>query len=499
MPIRKEWFLEQCCGRQVAIYAENGMIAEFSVEGERDGELVGNIYKGKVCNVVAGMQAAFVSCGMDRNGYLPLNEASSEISRYDGKGNPAQLSLKEGDELLVQIDKSPRGNKGARVTTSLSFVGKTLIYLPNTDFLGISRKLTDEAERERLLAEADALRLPGEGIIVRTAAAKVEKKQLKREAEYLRRIYRNAIAEAEALPVGSLIHRECDLPLKVLRDSFGDDIAHIYVADKGLYEKMLRLVRLRSDLPERKISFYTGEESIFTHFHLSDQVYELATPRVELSNGGYLVIDHTEAMTVIDVNTGKFVGDSDLESTVTQTNLLAATEIARQVRLRNIGGIVAVDFIDMAEQEHRLAVTERLEEALSTDKAKCRVQPMNELCVSMFTRKRVNNDIQEFLLKPCPHCTRQGHVLSDMYMVMRIRSAILDHFANGYQAVIIELNRLLMNRILSEKLLSDDVNGIWKNKRVYMIPHSTYHEEKFTVRGDNSSVLNLPDDAQVLY
>jgi ribonuclease G len=204
-------------------------------------------------------------------------------------------------------------------------------------------------------------------------------------------------------------------------------------------------------------------------------------------------------MTVIDVNTGKFTGDSDLESTVFETNLLAAREVARQVRLRNIGGIVAVDFIDMANEEHRMTITEELSTLLSLDRAKCRVLPMNDLCVTMFTRKRIKNEVLSFLVQPCPHCTRAGYVLSDSYMAMRIRSTILDYFANGYEAVVIDLNRGLMEKILSERMFDPEVKGAWANKRVYFIPHKTYHVEKFTIRGDNSKVLTLPDDAQILY
>ena len=225
----------------------------------------------------------------------------------------------------------------------------------------------------------------------------------------------------------------------------------------------------------------------------------LTVPRADLENGGYLVIERTEAMTVIDVNTGSFTGKDDLETTVFETNLLAAREVARLVRLRNIGGIVAVDFIDMQDEEHRLKVEEELTNAMADDRAKTRVFPMNELCVTLFTRKRTRNDLLSFLLKECPHCTHGGYVLSDIFMEMRIRSAIMDCFADGYSAAIVELNRELLNKILRNSVLTQELNGRWKDKRIYCIPHSTWHEEKFTVRGDNAKVLTLPDDAQMLY
>ncbi|MDE5897425.1 MAG: Rne/Rng family ribonuclease, partial [Clostridia bacterium] len=366
---------------------------------------------------------------------------------------------KEGDEILVQVTKLPRGNKGAKVSCALSFVGKSLIFLPVTDFLGISRKITDEESRARLLKEADHLRGEGQGYIVRTAAESLSAKRLKAESEYLKKVYRSVQEAAKTAPVGTAVYRECELPLKVMRDCMISDTDKIYVGEPSLYEKLIKLIKMRSDIGERKVVRYTGERSMFDQFGLSEQIYALANPRVSLKNGGYLVIDRTEAMTVVDVNTGKFIGESDLESTVFETNLQAAREIARQVRLRNIGGIIVVDFIDMLDPEHCAAVEAELTLALLGDRAKCRVLPMSELCLTTFTRKRTNNDLTEFLLKSCPHCTRQGFVLSDKYMAIRLRSEIMGRFADGYRAVVIELNRGLMNKILSEPYFREEVQG----------------------------------------
>ena len=498
--MRKEWFFERFCGAQIAVYAEDGKIVEANFEEKGADELTGNIYKGRVCNVVPGMQAAFISCGLERNCYLPLGEGAARFSTYDGAGGVTEApSLKEGDEILVQIVKPPRGNKGAKVTCDLSFVGKNLIYLPRTDFLGISRKIVAPEAREALLKEADKLRGAGEGFIVRTAAEGAGKRHLKIESEYLKRLWRSVQANAASAAVGEAVFREFDLPFKVMRDSLGGGVTRIYVSDKELYGKVVSLARMRPDLGERKVELYTGAVSMFRAFGLAEQLRALPSRTVPLENGGYLVVDRAEAMTVIDVNTGKFIGENDLESTVFETNLIAAREIARQVRLRNVGGIVAVDFIDMTEEEHRLAVNAALEEALSADRAKCRVQPMNELCVTLFTRKRTCAEATDFFLKPCTHCTRQGYVFSDIYMALRIRSDISDYFANGYNAVVIELSRTLMQSILSGKMFSEDVRGAWKEKRVYLVPHSTWHEETYTIRGDNAPILTLPDDAQILY
>ena len=498
--MRKEWFFDRLCGAQIAVYAEDGKITEAVFERGNSAELTGNIYKGKVCNLVPGMQAAFVSCGLERNCYLPLGEGAAIFTSYDGEGNAVRApDLKEGDEILVQIVKPPRGTKGAKVTCDLSFVGKTLIYLPQTDFLGISRKISDPETRERLLKEADKLREKGTGFIVRTAAESADKRHLKIESEYLKRVWRSVEKAAQSAAVGDTVYREYDLPFKVMRDSLGGGVTHICVGDRATYEKVVQLARLRPDLGERKVTYYTGKRSMFREYGISEQLHTLASRTVPLENGGYLVIDKTEAMTVVDVNTGKFIGESDLESTVFETNLIAAREIARQVRLRNIGGLVAVDFIDMADEEHRRAVDEALEQALALDRAKSRVAPMGDMCVTMFTRKRTNNDAADFFLQSCRHCAGQGTVFSDVYLAIGIRSEIAERFADDYEAVIVDCNYDLMKNILSKRYLTEEARGAWKDKRVYLVPHSDWNYEKYAVRGDNAKVLSLPDTAQLLY
>ena len=498
--MRKEWFFTRLCGAQIAVYAEDGKIAEATFERGNNAELTGNIYKGKVCILVPGMQAAFISCGLERNCYLPLCECAPQFTAYDGEGNAVHTpDLKEGDEILVQIVKPPRGNKGAKVTCDLSFVGKTLIYLPQTDFLGISRKIVAEDTRERLLKDVDKLREKGEGFIVRTAAEEAEKRALKIESEYLKRVWRSVEKTAQKAAVGDVVYRECDLPIKVMRDSLGGGVTHIYVGDKPTYDKVAQLARLRSDLGERKISLYQGKREMLREFGLAEQLLSLAERTVPLENGAYLVIDKTEAMTVIDVNTGKFIGESDLESTVFETNLLAAREIARQVRLRNIGGLVAVDFIDMTDEEHRRTVDATLAETLAADRTKSRVSPMGDMCVTLFTRKRTNNDAADFFLQPCRHCAGLGTLLSDIVLSIVVRGDINDCFANGYTSVLVECNREFAKNVLFKRYLSEEMRGAWSDKRVYLIPHDDWDYQKYTVRGDNAPVLSLPDCAQLLY
>lgn len=502
--IKKEWFLDRYCGQQFAALVEDGKLTEFSCENEPRATCVGNIYKGRVTNVLSGMNAAFINCGLNKNCYLSMEETYTDYTKYDGTtvGSPTAktLDLKIGDEIVVQVTKPPRGNKGAKVTTHLSFVGKTIIYLPNTDFLGISRKITDEPTREKLLRFADKTReSTDEGFIVRTQAPFATAKQLKTEAVYLKKVYLEMQKAAQNAPVGTVLYEDEDLPVRVMRDSYGEELTAIHVGDEALYERLLRIIKLRKDIPERKLILYKGERSMMLEYGITPLVYDAARPIVPLENGGYLVIEHTEAMTVVDVNTGSYVGENNLEETVFAVNLAAAREIARQVRLRNIGGIVAVDFIDMIEDVHKEAVTEELKKHLAQDKAKCNVLPMSELCITQFTRKRLGNAVLSYLVKPCAHCEGRGYVHDDIFVITRLRAAILDCFADGYTAAIVELNEGIMRKILQEGLFAVEAKNRWKDKRVYFIPHKTYKEDYFTVRGEQSTVLTLPNNAQILY
>lgn len=499
--IKKEWFLDRYCGQQFAALVEDNKLIEFSCESEPRVSCAGNIYKGKVVNVLNGMNAAFIQCGLGKNCYLSMEEEYTDYSKYDGTmgASTPKLDLKVGDEIIVQVTKPARGNKGAKVTTHLSFVGKLMIYLPNVDFLGISRKITDETERERLIEMANKLRSTSEeGYIIRTQAPFSTSKKIKTETEYLKKLYKEMLRQAENAPVGALLYEDDDLPERVMRDCYGEEITAIHVGDAALYQKILRIAKLRGDISERKIDFYQGKRAMMQEYGISPLVYDSARPTVPLENGGSLIIEHTEAMTVIDVNSGSYIGEDNLEDTAFTVNLAAAKEIARQVRLRNIGGLVVVDFIDVAE-EHREMITQTLKEELAKDKARCNVLPMSELCLTQFTRKRLGKESLSVLEKPCPHCGGIGYVHEDIFVITRIRTELLDCFADGYTSAIVELNVRIMRKILDEKLFSIEASNRWKDNRVYFIPHKTYKEDYFTVRGDNSPVLHLPDNAQILY
>lgn len=499
---KKEWFLDRYCGQQFAALVEDGKLIEFSSEKEPRVVCVGNIYKGRVTNVVAGMHAAFINCELPRNCYLSTDDTYTDYTKYDGtmsalsNENPP---LNEGDEVLVQITQPARGSKGAKVTKNLSIVGKHLIYLPNTAFVGISRKIKDEAERAKLLEAVEVLRdTQSEGFIVRTQAAIATQKQLQTEAIYLKNIYHTMLEKAKTAPVGAVLYEDEDLPVRVIRDSLGESVSAFHVGDEDLYQRLLGLIRLQGDIPEEKLIKYEGERSMLMHYGITPLIYDAARPTVPLEKGGSLVIEHTEAMTVVDVNTGSFIGNQHLEETVFEMNLIAAREIARQVRLRNVGGIVAVDFIDMTEEAHRLAVNEELKARLALDNTKCNVLPMNELCITTFTRKRVGSDVLSYLVKPCANCGGMGHVHEDIYVVTRLRSRILDCFAEGNTVAIVDVNVHIMKKILTEGMFNIELKGRWKDKKIYIIPHKTFKEDFFSIRGEKTDDIDLPDFAQLL-
>ena len=502
--MKKEWFFDRYCGRQMVALLEDGKLAEFSSESEKGGEILGNIYKGRVMNILTGMGVAFIACGLDRNCYLPLSDFSFDHSKYESASSDEHHRLPElkvGDEILVQVTKPPRGNKGAKVTTNIALVGKNLIYLPKTEFVGVSRKITDEALRAQIIEEIEKYRNEkiGEGVIIRTKAPLAGRRQTKREWQFLKKMWQEISERAEKAKIGEVLHKDLDLPLRVIRDSLGDELVAIHVADKTLYERLLKIVRLQKDIPERKLVLYKGERSMYSEYGISKIIYDSVRPTVPLGCGGYIVIDQTEAMTVVDVNTGSCVGENDREQTVFKVNAEAAVEIARQVRLRNIGGIVVVDFIDMEEEAHKEKITEILREKLALDKAKCNVLPMSELCLTQFTRKRVGNDSSAILTKTCQHCKGNGYLHNDFFVIAKIRSELLNLFADGFNSAIVDLNEGLMQKILSEGIFTSEIKNRWKDKRIYLISHRTYKEECISVRGDNSEVLTLPDKAKLLY
>ena len=495
----KNIYVDSYCGSIIAALAQDKKLLEYHIEKCNACVIAGNIYKGRVENVLDGMQAAFVDIGLDKNGYLYAGSTAADASELeDGIARPVSLDIKPGDEIMVQVVKDGFGNKGVKLGTCPSFAGRFLVYMPDYDSIAVSRKITDEKERERLTAILSSLKIKG-GFILRTASEKASKGDLVAEAKYLAGSYKEVVAAYEKAKPGDLLYSEGNLAVRMLRDVYTSEISYVYVADKKLYESVLSDAAKRGNEVKNKVVYFDKRIDMFSYFGLDGEVKNLLRNRVDLSSGAYLVIDKTEALTSIDVNTGSYTGSDSLECTVFSTNLLAADEIARQVRLRNIGGIIIVDFINMELEEHRTAVVAELEEALKADRAKCNVLGMNQLGLVEFTRKKKRKESISLLEKKCPYCQGDGVIFSNDYIILQIRAALLDVFADGYNSAIVDLNVEIMSYILQRGSLSRDVQKIWKDKRIYVIPHKTYHQEYFNVRGDNNVVLELPDKAKILY
>lgn len=496
----KRIFIDSSGGNIISALADDKQLLEYHIEKKDISGLVGNIYLGRVENIVNGMQAAFVNLGIGKNGYLNVGDILVDRAEIQESVDlPDKLHLKIGDEILVQIVKDAVGTKGARCSPFISLAGFYLVYMPSFGIVGVSRKITDKKKRDSLTEYVEQLRRDGGGFIVRTKGENAAKRELKSESEYLFRLYDEIIAKRKEASAPALLYEEGDLQTRMLRDVYSNEVQEIVVGDKDIYDSMCALAAKRKDGVRKKMLFFDRKTDMFAHYGLAREVDKLLRNRVDLSSGAYLIIDKTEALTVIDVNTGKYIGDNNLEDTVFDTNMLAATEIARQVRLRNIGGIVIVDFIDMEREEHRSAVLAELEKSLLSDRSKCNVIGMSSLGLVEFTRKKKRRESTAMLVQTCPYCNGDGVIFSSDYIVLKIRIALLDLFADGYESAILDVNAEILNYILKKKLLSNDVKKIWADKRIYVIPHRTFHLEYFICRGDNSKVLELPDKAVLLF
>ncbi|MBP5308979.1 MAG: Rne/Rng family ribonuclease [Clostridia bacterium] len=499
----KNIFLDINVGHYTAALADGEKLLEYHIEREDNSNIVGNVYKGRVVSVLGGMQAAFVNLGLKKNAYLCVSEMLPDKRDLAVDDIPEQnMELKENDEILVQIVKDYMGTKGVKCSPHLSFAGVYLVYMPSFDLVGVSRKLTDEKIRKKLSDTLEKIKkkIKG-GFVVRTAAAKASARDLKKEAEALYEKYLETLKNAEKAAAPALVYEEGDLLTRMLRDVYSSEVSNIYIGNRALYDELRFRAKKDPNGGEynKKFLLFDKNTDMFRHFGLDREVDKLLRNRVELESGAYLIIDKTEALTAIDVNTGKYTGDSTLEDTVFNTNMLAAEEIARQVRLRNIGGIVVVDFIDMEDPEHRNAVVKAFENALKEDRAKCNVLGMSALGLVEFTRKKKRQESASVLVQECPYCHGDGRIYSNDYVVLRIRAALLDLFAEGYGSAVIDLNADIADYILKKGSLSSDVSKIWKDKRIYIVPHRTYHVENFRVHGDNSKVLDLPDKARLLF
>lgn len=492
----KRILIDRFCGNFVGVLAEDNKLLEFHVEKLSVSQIVGSIYKGRVTDVLNGLTAAFVNVGLDKNGYLYVGETLVDKNELVEKVQiPTTLTIKEGDEIMVQAVKDPVGNKGVRLTTNLSFASRNLVYVPSFSIRNVSRKITDEKIREKLFSYVEKLSCKEGGFIARTRAETASFQELKKEAKNLVAQYEEVKDAYQKADACSLIYEDGNLAYRMLRDVYTEEVDEIVVADEEIYQKLFEVTKSRAPEFKKKLKHYDGKTDLIEKYGLADEIKNITKNKADLDIGGYLIIDKTEALTVIDVNTGSYVGSDNLEDTVYQVNVSAVKEIARQVRLRNIGGIVVVDFIDMQLESHRKDIVELLTKELSKDRIKCNVLGMTGLGLVEFTRQKKRKEISAYLNKDCPYCHGEGKIASNDYIVMRIRTALLDLFLEDYTSAIIDLNVDIADYLVKTGVLNKDVEKYFSDKRIYLIPHKTYHQEFFLVKGEKDKVLNLPEKA----
>ncbi len=418
---------------------EEGRLAEVLYDQEEEERVVGNIYLGRVSDVVPGLDAAFVDCGIEKNVFLHVSDAiHPEPQNRFGRPPPISSVLSSGQQIMVQVTKGPLASKGARATRHLSLPGRHLVLMPDSSTkVGVSKKIEDEAEQKRLRNVASRVRPEEFGVIVRTQAEGADYKELEDDVKFLMKLWRSIQNKAQQSTAPALLHEDLSLVFEVVRDTFSEETEEFIVNDKVTYDRILNL--LDSVVPElrNRVKLYRSHEPIFDHYEVEQEISKALRRKVWLPHGGYIAIDQTEALTAIDVNTGKFTGTGSLEETVVRTNVEAAEEIAWQLRLRSIGGIIVIDFIDMDKAKHRKRVSSALREAFAKDRMRTRIQHITRLGLVEMTRKRTESNLAQKLQTPCPCCTGSGKVLSAETVAMRaIRQLRISDTKQGAAVVV---------------------------------------------------------------
>lgn len=432
---------------------EDGTVVEFFMERGDHFNVSGNIYKARVQRVLPGMQAAFVDLGMEQAAFIYVNDVVPEAFRdvdemfsgavdnevttnssgyadYDETAlSPRSVNISdllvEGQELLVQVSKSPIGSKGARITTRISLPGRFLVLMPTVDHVGVSKRIVEERERTRLKETVVSLRQEKYGFIVRTAAENIDEQTLKKEMGFLISLWKKIQNRFGSVSAPNLLHREMSVPLRAVRDYLTHEADRVIVDSDLVYNEIIAF--LDEVMPQMKVSVerYSGSELLFDAYNIEGDIFRALKNKVWLKSGGYIIIEPTEALVVIDVNTGRYVGKHNFEETVFKTNLEAAREIAYQIRLRNLGGIIIIDFIDMAKEANRDKVFSTLKEYLEKDKSKTTVLPFSDLGLIQMTRKRTRNSIASMLCEPCFYCEGDGCLLSKQTICNNIYREVL--------------------------------------------------------------------------
>jgi len=487
---------------------EDGNIAELFIERGDGSDVNGNIYKGKIQRVLPGMQAAFVNIGLrqaafiyvgdvvsNENEFLSIfsqedpeeptrteeNDHSSQNRRYVLTG--IEELLKEGQEILVQVKKASMGTKGPRVTMEVSLPGHFLVFMPNSDHIGISRRIEDETERNRLKEIVLSLRREKYGYIVRTAGEGKNKEKIAGEMDFLCNLWDRVQKKYKEKSAPKLLHRELNISLRAVRDLMIYEADKLVIDSKAGYSAILEFLDKFAPSRKTQVEMYEGREPIFDAYNLEGDIVRALKKKVWLKSGGYILIEHTEALVAIDVNTGRYVGKYNLEETISKTNLEAVKEITYQIRLRDIGGIIIIDFIDMDKETNRHKVYNALKEALKKDKSKTHVLPMSEMGLIQMTRKRVRESLTRKMCEPCFYCEGEGYLISKQTICYNIFREILREAVDMRGEKI----TLKVNPEIAE-LLHDEESGIIENlektigKRIIIYPNNEFHMEEIDVQ-----------------
>jgi ribonuclease G len=482
---------------------ENAKLAEYYFERYEEQRIVGNIYKGIVTSIIPGIDAAFIDIGLSRNAFLYVNDLYPIVdefgylndvdSEFEGENKkegfspdtpdlpPASIRdlLKEDQQILVQLHKEPIGAKGSRVTTNISLPGRYLVLLPCTNHVGISRRIEEEEERERLRVLVEGLLPENMGAIVRTAGKEMGEEEFRKDLNYLIADWENIQNKSERCNAPALVYQNPGLIFILIRDLLSEGIDEIVVDDPTLYSHINEFLKDQAPNLVHHITFYDDAAPIFRAYGIESDIVSLRSKKVWLNCGGHIIIDETEAMTVIDVNTGRYVGKYNLEETVFRTNIEASTEIARQIRLRDIGGIVIIDFIDLRTKEHQEELIEYLQEQLKKDRSRTHLFPLTELGLLQMTRKRVRKSLNKSITQPCPYCRRDGHILSTESMIIRIFRTF-EEICKEEDAknVTLRVHPRLATKITDEKGANLDILQKRYNAILKVLPGNDLHFEQ---------------------
>ncbi|GKX56490.1 ribonuclease G [Leminorella grimontii] len=469
-------------------FIEGGILQEVHIDRESKRGIVGNIYKGRVSRVLPGMQAAFIDIGLDKAAFLhasdimPHTECIADTEQKQFHVRDITELVRQGQDLVVQVVKDPLGTKGARLTTDITLPSRYLVFMPGAAHVGVSQRIDSEEERERLKGIVAEYCDEHGGFIIRTAAEGVGSEELAQDAAFLKRLWNKIMERKSRSGTKNMLYGELALTQRVLRDFVGESLDRIRVDSRLTYDSLVEFTAEFMPQVTNKLERYTGKQPIFDLYDVENEIQRAMDRKVELKSGGYLIIDQTEAMTTIDINTGAFVGHRNLDETIFNTNIEATHAIARQLRLRNLGGIIIIDFIDMANEDHRRRVLHSLEQSLSKDRAKTSVNDFSALGLVEMTRKRTRESLEHVLCGECPSCRGRGRVKTVETVCYEIlREIVRVHHAYDADRFLVYASPDVGEALKSEESYSVAEVELFVGKQVKIQVEPLYNREQFDV------------------